>query len=169
MTVAVGARAAFAGGGGKQTDLAPVEPLEASTTAAPTTVEAVSRVWPTTSVATAGSCAPPDARGCAEVVTIGQGTIRVGDRQYHVGEPNDSIAVADWDCDGRETAALVRPETGEVYLFDGWAGDEAPVTARLLDRVQGARAIEPDACGVLTVIKADGTRTTVALDAGAAG
>ena len=45
------------------------------------------------------------------------------DRHASTGAPTrsagsgDLVAVADWDCDGRATPALVRPSTGEVFVF----------------------------------------------------
>ncbi len=98
-------------------------------------------------------------------MTIIGGQILVDDARFQVGEDGDALAVADWDCDGRDTPALVRPGTGEVYVFDGWATTDAPVAARLVDRVPGAVSLAPPdgSCDAVTVVDIAGTRSTLPL------
>jgi hypothetical protein len=48
-----------------------------------------------------------------------------GPVRYRIGAPGDALVVGDWDCDGVETPGLYRPATGETFLFDDWARDEA--------------------------------------------
>jgi len=51
-------------------------------------------------------------------------------RAYEVGVPGDALALGDWDCDGSETPGLYRPSSGEVFLFDDWAGPDDPLQSR---------------------------------------
>lgn len=91
-------------------------------------------------------------------------TLIVGDRRYEVGEPGDLVVVGDWDCVGGVTPALLRPSTGEVFVFGSWpiAGE---VSVRPAARVPGGAApqVEPGAggCSTLAVRRADGTRVAV--------
>ena len=48
-----------------------------------------------------------------------------GPVRYRVGAPGDALVIGDWDCDGIDTPGLYRPTTGETFLFDDWAHDEA--------------------------------------------
>ena len=168
--VGLGARAAFAGSGPPRavvTESAPtsVVPPLASTT----TIPVAPRVWPTSvacaPVEGAGERRDTDGDGCPEAVTIAGGQIVVDGARFQVGEEGDALAVADWDCDGRDTPAMVRPATGEVYVFDGWASAAEPVTARLLDRVAGAVRLGPPdgGCDAVTVVDTAGVRSSVPL------
>lgn len=44
-------------------------------------------------------------------------------RSFRIGQPGDVLLLGDWDCDGSRTAALYRPSTGEVFIFDTWPSD----------------------------------------------
>lgn len=50
--------------------------------------------------------------------------------RYQLGEPGDVLVVGAWDCDGRQTPGLYRPDSGEVFLFDGFAGDGGQLDSR---------------------------------------
>lgn len=78
-----------------------------------------------------GDAVPADmtASGCtvelgwdpdAQVLTVPRGDGEV--LRYQLGEPGDVLLVGDWDCDGAQTPGLYRPSSGEVFLFDGFAG-----------------------------------------------
>lgn len=41
-------------------------------------------------------------------------------RRYRVGQEGDELLVGDWNCDGTATPALLRPTTGEVFVFQRW-------------------------------------------------
>jgi eukaryotic-like serine/threonine-protein kinase len=43
--------------------------------------------------------------------------------RFELGEPGDRLLVGDWNCDGRQSPGLYRPSTGEVFTFDGFAGE----------------------------------------------
>ena len=85
----------------------------------------------------AGERRDVDGDGCPEAVRIDGAQVVVDGARYDVGAPGDAVAVADWDCDGTDTPAVVRPSTGDVFVFDAWATAEAPMPGRLLDRVPG--------------------------------
>lgn len=97
-----------------------------------------------------------DLEGCARTVSYDRhaGLLTVSELgTYAVGVANDWLGVGDWDCDGTLTPALYRPATGEVFLFDGWAGADAlqsePPTTEVL---QGNPEIIDDArCSRLIV------------------
>ena len=105
--------------------------------------------------------------GCPEAVHIAGPTIQVGSRRFAAGEPHDLIAVGDWDCNGTATPAVVRPATGEVFVFARWATTSRPVTMAPTAVVDGVRAPTdrtPQRCGPLRVRRADGTTEAVQLD-----
>ena len=61
-----------------------------------------------------------------------------GRRRFALGAPGDEVLLGDWDCDGRATPAVYRPDTGEVHLFAAWPTDPVP-----------APAVRADVTGVL--------------------
>ena len=74
--------------------------------------------------------------GCATYVVWEGGVLEVpqpdGDPavRYRMGEPDDLPVLGDWDCDGVDTPGVYRPATGEVFLFDGFAGGDGELTSR---------------------------------------
>jgi len=75
--------------------------------------------------------------GCEEDVSYADGVLTAGSLQLRVGLPGDRLTLGRWTC-GAVTAALLRPATGEVFRFDGWATQGNSVSAVMLTRVEGA-------------------------------
>lgn len=130
--VVLGLAVAFGGGGGP----APTGPT--ATVAAPTT---------TTTVEATGPIA-------------GNVVERAGER-WSVGEPGDVVVLGDWDCDGVDVPAVLRPATGEVWLFDGWA-EQPAVRLATVTGATTARARAVGRCDRLEVLDASGQSTAVA-------
>jgi hypothetical protein len=109
---------------------------------------------------------------CAAPVVIEGTTVRVGTSRFAVGQAGDVVTLGDWDCDGGATPAVLRPSTGEVFVFPAWAG-EADVQVSARARLTGAvrlRAVpdpERSGCAVLLAERADGARLDVTAGAGA--
>lgn len=85
-------------------------------------------------------------------------------RKWHVGEPGDVVVAGDWDCDGADTVALLRPGTGEIWSFPEWT--DGPTIGQPIATVAGAhvlRAVPTGRCDDLQAVAADGTTTWVAV------
>ena len=115
--------------------------------------------------AAAAPAADVDGDGCPEALVVGGGTVSAGPISWTLGQPGDVIAVGDWTCDGGSAPALLRPSTGDVFVFPGWAAAGEPVTVEARDRLPGAVAIrgEPgdDGCDDLVVDLGSGATATV--------
>ncbi|UDY35789.1 hypothetical protein [Dermatobacter hominis] len=147
-------------------------PTTTATTVRPstsTTATASSSAAPTTSVAAATTVATPVTTSAPSTapaaLTTDGNTVTVDGRRYRVGEDGDIVAVSDWDCDGIATPAVLRPSTGTVHVFDGWATPGATATATEVGRVDGAVSIaSPDGpCGPPVVTTADGAARVVSI------
>ncbi len=70
------------------------------------------------------------------------------------------MVVGDWDGDGEPTAAVLRPPTGEIFVFRSWTtGDD--VVVRAVATVEAAVELLVDRVGdhdQLVVRAADGSR-----------
>ena len=87
------------------------------------------------------------------------GVLHVGDRSYAVGEPDDVLAAGRWLCTPLRTVALLRPSSGDVFVFGSWPEAGVPVTARLVGHIGGATALRPiarGACDALSVVRPGG-------------
>jgi len=83
-----------------------------------------------------------------------------GGHRWRVGQPGDIVLAGAFGCDGTEAPAIVRPSTGQVWLFDSWTAS----TGRLVGTLPGARAagIRRDAaCDRLEVRDGQGRWRTV--------
>ncbi|NCG25747.1 MAG: hypothetical protein GWP47_16645, partial [Actinobacteria bacterium] len=91
---------------------------------------------------------------------VGAPTLINQGRRYAIGQPGDVAVVGDWDCDGTDTPALLRPATGEIAVFSDWPAPAAGIAAQHIVVVDGARSLEiddQDACIVLRVRTANGS------------
>jgi hypothetical protein len=99
----------------------------------------------------------------ATSVPIGRTPTRVdaGGAQFDVGQAGDQVLIADWHCDGEPSAALLRPSTGEVFVFAALPAAGETLTGRRVATVIDAVSIVDDrtdaACPPLAVRRADGT------------
>lgn len=101
--------------------------------------------------------APDDAVAVPEAAAI----LEHGGRRYAVGATGDFVETGDWDCDGRPTAAIVRPSTGEVVVFDDWpaAGQTLSEPVRWsVDSPTGAEAVAYGSCDLLRVFTTAGSQ-----------
>jgi hypothetical protein len=134
------------------TSTTPAPAPPSSTTSAPPTSTAPPR--PRTPDPTCPPATPPaadvDGDGCPEALRIEGETVTVGATTWVVGRAGDRPAVGDWDCDGRATVALLRPATGEVFVFGSWALPDAEVTvvaAAVVDDAEQVGPSDPDGDG----------------------
>lgn len=88
-----------------------------------------------------------DGDGCPEPLVVEGGTVDAGVAQWALGEPGDLITLGDWDCDGEASAALLRPASGDIFVFSGWAEAGSPVTVDAIHRAEGAVGLRPEADG----------------------
>jgi hypothetical protein len=110
-----------------------------------------------------GRAADVDGDGCPERVLRGPGWIEVSGTRYRVGRPGDAVELGDWDCDGRDTVALLQRSAGEVWRFATWDPD-ASITADPAGHFAGATGLDrrrERTCDVLLVRHHDGRVTEV--------
>lgn len=102
-----------------------------------------------------------DGDGCAEAVRYIDGVVEAAGRRWAVGQAGDVVALGDWTCAGRRSLAVLRPSTGEVFAFAGWAAAGVDVQAPLVGRVAGGQTLraadlDGDGCNELVVERAAG-------------
>ena len=82
-----------------------------------------------------------DGDSCPERIWIDGNVVVVGDRSYRLGDEGDLVAIGDWDCDGRSTARLLRPSTGELFEFPAWASPSSTSEAFRLTTLEAAAGL----------------------------
>ncbi|HET9608365.1 MAG TPA: hypothetical protein VFP06_02085, partial [Acidimicrobiales bacterium] len=119
--------------------------------------------------AVAAPAADVDGDGCPEALSVDDRTVDAGIARWSLGDPGDQVVLGDWDCDGEASAALLRPDPGEVFAFAAWAEAGDDLTVEATDRVDGAVGIrsQPDGPGcdelVVDLDSGGATRVEVAL------
>ncbi len=101
-----------------------------------------------------------DDDGCPDAVVLDGRTAQVGSISVDLGEDGDLVALGDPDCDGIVTPAVLRPSTGEVFVFVEWSLSQ-PVEIAPSAVVAGADAIRSPAPCAPFVVDVDGTAIEV--------
>ena len=101
-----------------------------------------------------------DDDGCDDALRYRGGVIESASGRWAVGATGDELAVGDWWCRGRRTLAVLRPSTGDVYVFDAWAEPGGELTTGPAGRVEGGSALraadlDGDGCHELMVARGE--------------
>lgn len=110
-------------------------PSATTTTALPSSTD----LPPTTTDAVPAPCVvlPGGAPGACTPVRVVGTAVQAGPACYEIGAPGDELVLGDWDCDGAATPAVLRPATGDVFVFGSWAA-QGEVVVRPVAHVEGA-------------------------------
>ena len=94
-------------------------------------------------------------------VPIDGPTIDYQGRRYQLGRTGDLVVVR--KCDGVALPWLLRPSTGELYRFDGWASREFvdAIQVREVHGATGLRVIKGALCDQIHVEVADGSEVVI--------
>ncbi|MEA2902554.1 MAG: eukaryotic-like serine/threonine-protein kinase, partial [Actinomycetota bacterium] len=126
-------------------------------TTAPTTTRPLPTVRSDCNSPASVLIADVDGDGCPDALRYADGILEGAGTRWALGQAGDQVAVGDWSCRGARTVVLLRPSTGDVYRFDGWAvGTVESVTAVRVATVAGGQAVraadvDRDGCHELVV------------------
>jgi len=104
---------------------------------------------------------------CSRSYRLTDGVLVAGQRRYAIGQAGDEILVGDWHCTGQPVPALVRPSTGDMYVFTGWASPGTETIAKPLgnrgagSHLETGPALSRAGCPSLLSRAADGTTQPV--------
>jgi tRNA A-37 threonylcarbamoyl transferase component Bud32 len=104
--------------------------------------------------------------GCPQELAIEGATIRIGDQSYSLGSPGDLGVLGDFNCDGDDDLALLRPATGEIFFFRH-LGERSALTARSAaarPQATSISAVEGTPCDVIVTSDASGSGSPLPLD-----
>lgn len=146
----------------------PAVPTTATTADVPTpSPPTTSSPSPATTLSTPPPTTP--AAGASSTVLTTAPVMEHDGRRFEIGQAGDVALVGPWFCDGTEVVALLRPATGSVHVFTGWATADGAIEARTVASLPGAAELRGVAdgpgCAVLVVSSAtDILRTLTAGD-----
>jgi hypothetical protein len=99
----------------------------------------------------------PGARASGPVPGGAAPVVATGDGRFSIGQSGDVVLTGDWYCRGSPVPALLRPTTGEVFVFDRFPTAAEDVPGRVLATVPGATSLRavtsarPDCPGLAAV------------------
>jgi hypothetical protein len=103
------------------------------------------------------SACPAIDDGCGPIPTP-SGTLTTATGRYQVGGPGDVVVVGRWWCGSTALPAVLRPATGQVWMWAAWPGPARPEPGRLAAQVPAASTLlvqpEPSGCDRLEVQRA---------------
>lgn len=143
----------------QQTDGA--SPVSGESPATPTTEPDGPAACPTThnEAAVVGISA-----GCIGQASANGNQIQVGALSWTIGGPDDLAVPGDFDCDGWLEVAALAMQTGDVVVFDRWAGEGQEPVGLNVRRVPSANRLEAQAAGAchrLAVHRPQGAAVTI--------
>ena len=104
------------------------------------------------------------------VLVAHHGVLAIGGRRYLVGSRDDQAMAAHWACAGRSQVVLLRPATGELYVFAAWARAGHDVAATPAGRVPAGSRLssttDAAGCTVARATAPDGTTHVVRVGRG---
>ncbi len=84
----------------------------------------------------------------------------IGGTRYQVGAPGDDVVAGDWGCRGAVRALVLRPASGELFAFTGWATVGHDLTGTAAGRVAPgshlATATDAHGCLLADAVAPDG-------------
>jgi hypothetical protein len=97
-------------------------------------------------------------------VRFADGVLTVGSRRFALGRPGDVVALGRWRCTPDRTAALLRPSTGQIWVWSAWPRASSPVGPMLSTEVPRATTISArhaGRCDALVVDDAAGRQVVL--------
>jgi hypothetical protein len=102
--------------------------------------------------------------GCVPVA-LQAGVLDEPTGRYEVGQPGDVIVLGRWRCGPTAFPAVLRPPTGEVWIFDSWPGPDHSVVGHLVAHLASALTLRvrpyPSGCDRLEIDRPDHPPITI--------
>jgi hypothetical protein len=111
--------------------------------------------------------ADPGAVAAGPGFSVRGNLLTVDGTTYRAGGAGDVVTFAPWSCEGAPGVVLLRPSTGEVFVFDEHPTATHPVAATHVTTAVGATDLaisEESECPRAVVITADGTAQAINAD-----
>lgn len=105
-----------------------------------------------------------DGDGCKDSFEIKGGMITLNSdlsTRFTVDETDAQLLLGDWYCDGKQRLAMLRPQSGGIYVFETWPNAKARIDGNKVGQLSGATRIHSEraqTCDVLTVETKSGTQ-----------
>ena len=105
-----------------------------------------------------------DGDGCGDAVELTDASVRINGETFTVGNGGDKLALGRWTCTDQYTLGLLRPSTGQIYVFKTWPERGQDALPQAISQVDNATAIAAASFGNCDRIAVTTSGRTVTID-----